>query len=154
MSEERPPFSRRVGADGRPHPSEEREAFWLYARNETPTGRPEDRERSGKWLVFVPKERLDEVWEVLWKETEAGRLGCRTKVSTAARNPAQVVLDERNGVISVFTYDHRDEADLRRVRARLRELGFRDKLAYKTNRATRERRYGDPSDLSVHLRYE
>ena len=143
-----------MNGQGRPLPSEEHEAYWLTTLPRDVSARPEDREHSGKWLVFVRKERIDEVWEVLRAETEAGRLGCRSKVSTSARNPDQVVLDERDGVICVFTYDHRDRADVRRVRARLRELGFRERLAYKTNRATREGRYGEPSDLSVHELYE
>lgn len=97
---------------------------------------------------------MDGAWEVIRTETEAGRLGCRSKISTALRAPDQVVLDEGQRVIAVFTYDSRDLADVRRVRERLRQLGYTDRIAYKTNAATRARLYGRPDDLRVHLLFE
>lgn len=40
-------------------------------------------------------------------------------------------------ILCVYTYDHTDEDDVFRVRNQLRGLGFRDKLIYKTDEATR-----------------
>lgn len=37
----------------------------------------------------------------------------------------------------MYTYDHNDEEDVMRVRKKLRELGFTEKLSYKTDEATR-----------------
>lgn len=135
-------------------PSLETRSYWLSALNQSLSGRPENREYSGKWLIFVAKNLADQEWGRIRTETAAGRLGCRSKVSTEATNPAQRVRNPSDRVIVVFTYDYRDLADVRRVRARLRELGFAEKLAYKTNEATRARLYGEPDDLSVHMLYE
>ncbi|MDD1716066.1 MAG: DUF1917 domain-containing protein, partial [Methanolinea sp.] len=57
-------------------------------------------------------------------------LGISAKVSTARPNP-----DSRDTtrVIYVYTRDWRDEADVMRVRERLREIGFSDRLGYKRN---------------------
>ena len=51
------------------------------------------------------------------------------KPSPLAKNPAV-------RVICVYTYDWTDEADVMRVRAELRELGFTAKISYKADSDT------------------
>jgi hypothetical protein len=60
----------------------------------------------------------------------AGELGISTKVSTAKPNP-----DSRDSrkVIYVYTKDWADEEDVMRVRRKLRDLGFADRIGYKRN---------------------
>jgi nuclear transport factor 2 (NTF2) superfamily protein len=61
-------------------------------------------------------------------------------VSTARPNP-----DSRDNrkVIYVYTADWQDEADVMRVRERLRELGFVDRLGYKRNIETYKGEYSE-----------
>jgi hypothetical protein len=87
-------------------------------------------ELAGKWLIFLPLERVDEAWIKVRDATCRNELGISAKVSTAKPNP-----DSRDSmkVIYVYTPDWRDEADVMRVRERLRELGFVDRIGYKRN---------------------
>jgi nuclear transport factor 2 (NTF2) superfamily protein len=62
--------------------------------------------------------------------TVARELGISTKVSTAKPNPES--RDSRK-VIYVYTKDWADEADVMRVRQKLRDLGFTDRIGYKRN---------------------
>jgi Bles03-like protein len=119
-------------------PSEERVPFflWAYARR---TGYPAPTERSGKWLVYVPRSDVDEVWPKIREALDAGKLGECTKVSTARPNPNSP--GPRRHVICVYTYDSDDVQDVKRVRASLRELGFVGRLSYKPDADTRAGRY-------------
>jgi hypothetical protein len=94
----------------------------------------------GKWLIFVPADRADEAWKKIRDETTAGRLGTSAKVSTAKPNPES--RDERT-VIYIYTKDWRDEADVMRVRERLRELGFEERIGYKRNIETYQGEYSE-----------
>lgn len=87
-------------------------------------------ELAGKWLIFLPPEMVDSAWRLVRDATVGRTLGISAKVSTAKENP-----DSRDSmkVIYVYTADWRDEADVMRVRARLRELGFVDRIGYKRN---------------------
>ncbi len=67
-------------------------------------------------------------------------LGISAKVSTAKPNPDS--RDERT-VIYVYTRDWADEADVMRVRERLRDLGFVDRLGYKRNIETYRGEYSE-----------
>jgi hypothetical protein len=97
-----------------------------------------DDENAGKWLIFVDRDKVDEAWRVIRDETIAGRLGISTKVSTAKPNPDS--RDDRK-VIFVYTRDWRDEDDVMRVRERLRELGYDERLGYKRNIETYKGEY-------------
>jgi hypothetical protein len=57
-------------------------------------------------------------------------LGPQAKVATAMH------ANGKDHVICVYTYDHNDESDVRRVRQALRDLGFTAKIPYKTDEAT------------------
>jgi hypothetical protein len=101
------------------------------------TGQVDD-ENAGKWLIFVDRDKVDEAWRIIRDETITGRLGISAKVSTAKPNPDS--RDDRK-VIFVYTRDWRDEADVMRVRERLRELGYGERLGYKRNIETYKGEY-------------
>jgi len=73
---------------------------------------------------------VDDAWKKVRDATVALELGISAKVSTAKPNP-----DSRDNrkVIYVYTKDWADEVDVMRVREKLRELGFVDRIGYKRN---------------------
>ncbi len=80
----------------------------------------------GKWLLYVPKDSIDQVWKKVAHATLEGELGSSTKVATARQaGPG----DEY--VICVYTEDYLDTDDVKRVREKLRGLGFTQRLYYK-----------------------
>ena len=95
----------------------------------TGTGEMDD-ELAGKWLIFLQDDRVDGLWREVRNATAAGELGISAKVSTAKPNPES--RDERK-VIYVYTRDWADEADVMRVRERLREMGVVERIGYKRN---------------------
>jgi hypothetical protein len=119
-------------------PSEVTDAAWVVARWEN-GGYPAHSARGGKWLVFMPKAEVDEVWARIVAALDAGELGDVAKVSTARPSPYASHPDEE--VVCVYTYDGDDEADVWRVREALRRLGFTQPLGWKSDQATREGRY-------------
>lgn len=119
-------------------PSQVTDAWFLFADRKL-GDYPRSTVRSGKWLLFVPNERIDIAWTAIRNATEAGLLGGSSKVATAKQNPNAV--DSRTKVICVYTYDSEDESDVRRVREELRKLGYEAPLSYKTDQATLEGRY-------------
>jgi hypothetical protein len=97
-------------------------------------------ELAGKWLIFLPPEEIDAAWIQVRDATCRNELGISAKVSTARPNP-----DSRDNrkVIYVYTPDWRDEGDVMRVRERLRELGFTDRIGYKRNIETYKGEYSE-----------
>src|SRR6266436_1611917 len=111
-------------------PSEVTDANWLHAKRKigtysTPT------ENCGKWLIFVSLSQVDEVWAKIKRATEEGRLGSAAKVATARPNPNATNPDTK--VICVHTYDWMDEADVKRIRQALKQMGVTSKIPYKAD---------------------
>jgi hypothetical protein len=100
----------------------------------------------GKWLIFVPVAKLDRTWVLIAGETLAGRLGPSAKAATVKHNENSA--DPGVKVICVYTRDADDRADVMRVRARLFELGFTNKLPYKSNETTRAGLYAGAERVS------
>jgi len=111
-------------------PSKTTQTYWIV--QDAPGSAPEaiEDEAAGKWLIFQEPEQVDAVWIKVRDATVALTLGISAKVSTAKPNPAS--RDSRK-VIYVYTKDWADEPDVMRVRERLRELGFVDRIGYKRN---------------------
>lgn len=111
-------------------PSRTTQMYWII--QDAPDVRPDaiEDELAGKWLIFLPPEEIDDAWIRVRNATCNKELGISTKVSTSKPNP-----DSRDNmkVIYVYTADWRDEEDVMRVRERLRELGFVDRIGYKRN---------------------
>ncbi len=135
----------------REQPSRATKENFIYAYRKTGSY-PEHTDRGGKWLIFVPTESIDEVWQQSRLAVERGELGESAKVSTAKPNPNTA--DTSKHVICVYTYDSDDTADVRRIRAVLRGLGIRHRIPYKTDRATEPGEYRKAGRKRVSKFYE
>ena len=100
---------------------------WLWAHN--PTRTPATG-YGGKWLLFTPPGVVAETWGRVRAATEAGKLGIGAKVATAKQGLPPAI------VICAYTRDCRDLADVTRVLAGLRAMGFGGRLNYKEDTAT------------------
>jgi len=111
-------------------PSKTTQTYWIV--QDAPGSAPEaiEDENAGKWLIFQEPDQIDAVWKKVRDATVALELGISAKISTAKPNP-----DSRDArkVIYVYTKDWADEPDVMRVREKLRELGFVDRIGYKRN---------------------
>jgi hypothetical protein len=134
-----------------PMPSQITAEYWLYAVRKRGQY-PKATAKSGKWLVFVPVSRVDEVWAKIREATEDGRLGDSAKVATA--KPNSNATDPSKKVICVYTYDRTDEEDVRRIRDELRALGIVSKIPYKTDRDTTAGRYAKRGHQRISKYYE
>jgi hypothetical protein len=81
----------------------------------------------GKWLIFAKPETAQALWSKIAKDVVEGKLGPSAKISTS---------NSKQHVICVYTENFTDEADVIRVRDRLREIGFTSKLNYKPDAYT------------------
>ena len=61
-------------------PSQIQDDYWVSARARK--NRVRYTERSGKWLIFVPLDELDDAWAKIKKATEEGLLGGSSKAAT------------------------------------------------------------------------
>ena len=114
--------------------------YWIVQdAPDVATGETDD-EMAGKWLIFLQDDRVDELWRKVRNATASGQLGISAKVSTAKPNPES--RDERK-VIYVYTRDWADEADVMRVRERLREMGVIERIGYKRNIETFRGEYSE-----------
>ena len=130
-----------------PHrvPSQITADYWVYA--DAPGLELDDDGRSGKWLVFVPRERIDTWWDKIKDATERGHLGICAKAATARANP--LATSPKTKLICVYTRDWRDQDDVRRVLQHLRGLGVTWRLSYKIDDATISGIYGAGSATYV-----
>jgi hypothetical protein len=114
-------------------PTKTTQMYWIV--QDAPGSAPEaiEDENVGKWLIFQEPDMVDAVWKKVRDATVALELGISAKVSTAKPNP-----DSRDNrkVVYIYTKDWADEADVMRVREKLRELGFVDRIGYKRNLET------------------
>lgn len=111
-------------------PTKTTQMYWIV--QDAPGSAPEaiEDENAGKWLIFQEPDLVDAVWTKVRNATVAHELGISAKVSTAKPNP-----DSRDNrkVVYIYTKDWADEEDVLRVREKLRELGFVDRIGYKRN---------------------
>lgn len=126
-----------------PKPSKVEDAFWIYALRSFKDRNWCSDFFTGKWMIFLPKTKLDTAWKKITKALEEEKLGPIAKVSTARYNPTQQDMD--GGVIVCYTNDYRDEEDLERVRLAIRALGFKQTLFYKKDETTMQGIYGPDS---------
>jgi len=117
-------------------PSTITDAYWIIAD----TGKPLNREKGGKWLIFRPLYEIDSAWSIIREATLGNILGPKSKVATA--RPNSNASDINTKVICVYTSDFKDKEDVLRVRCALVGLGFIEALNYKTNLDTLAGNYG------------
>ncbi len=123
------------------------DAYWIYATS--PTLGIKQTGRTGKWLLFLPKEELDAVWPKIAEATENGLLGIEAKASTAKPNPNST--SSKAGLICVYTYDADDVSDVKRVLEQLRALGFKSRLNYKEDEQTHQGHYAQDNPGAVSI---
>jgi len=111
-------------------PSKTTQMYWIV--QDAPESHPEaiEDENAGKWLIFLEPDQADAWWKKVRDATVEGTLGISTKVSTAKPNPES---RDNQKVIYVYTKDWADETDVMRVRQKLKDLGFVDRIGYKRN---------------------
>lgn len=80
----------------------------------------------GKWLIYQPEEKINESWKIIASSSLSNELGIDTKVSSSLQASSSGTY-----VVCVYTADYLDAEDVRRVRKRLKELGFGQRLYYK-----------------------
>lgn len=115
----------RMQHDEQAIPSQVPAVYWIEAVREIPGHAPTS--RAGRWIIPTNVHNVDALWEQIKGATKAGRLGYKSKVSTAAR---ELGMDRDDRVIHVATYDADDRADVERVRQALRELGVNGYIEY------------------------
>jgi len=113
-------------------PSKEDNSWWLQTFGKSSKQyKLEDSGGSGKWLLFVNKTEIDDVWKKIRQETIDENLGVSSEVSTRKRWVDQGMPD--NYMICVHTSNCEDKEDVGRVRNHLRKLGFTGQIDYKTD---------------------
>ncbi len=130
-------------------PSKTTDAYWLGAECKTDNCKKPTK-RAGKWLIYLSLGRVDEFWAKVKHATEEGRLGYRSKVSTARINP---LASSKAKLIVVYTYDWTDKGDVMRVREELRKLGIIRKMPYKTNEDTLAGKYKNTTKARISKYY-
>lgn len=78
----------------------------------------------GKWLIYQSAKTIDEAWKTVAASTFRNELGFDAKVSTANQPDSEYV-------ICAYTKNYLDSDDVKRVRGRLKDLGFAERLFYK-----------------------
>lgn len=110
----------RMQNDASAVPSQVSGAYWVEAKPETPRQTPTT--RAGRWVIQTTAHEVDALWVTIRDATQAGRLGYKSKVTTASRTAGP---NDADRVVFVLTYDADDSADVARVRAALNDLGVR-----------------------------
>jgi len=106
-------------------PSKNHVLQWI---REIPDDAELDTQKSGKWLIFVSPDTVDDWWEIIKNRTEEGTLGAGAKVSTAL---GACLRGAKQHVICVYTKDYTDKEDVNRVRRALARDGIVWRIPYK-----------------------
>ena len=96
--------------------------------------------KGGKWLIFIPEIDIDTIWGKVRDAMLANELVRYAKCSTIIKNKHSKQ-NKTDCVICIYTYDYSDEEDVFNVRAKLKQLGFTNKIYYKTDISTLEGNY-------------
>lgn len=104
---------------------------WLWARNNKYDDDDVDYEKVGKWMLFLPKFRVNAVWDKIKLAVTNGELWS-SKVSTT--NP-----EESTYAIMIYTKDYTDLSDVIHVLDYLESSGIKPlqlRIFYKTDQQT------------------
>jgi hypothetical protein len=115
----------RMQHDAEAVPSQIAAVYWIEAQREVDGAAPTS--RAGCWVIRTQVREVDALWERIKAATRAGKLGYKSKVTTAARAAGK---DRDDRIIHVMTYDANDADDVERVRTALRALGVSAPLQY------------------------
>jgi len=125
--------------DDAPPSTVTRRAYWAWAE---PTVRTTS-VNTGKWMIFEDAKRHDELWTVIRNAVRDGTLYC----AKAGTEYGRRMNDKETFVLILYVPDSDDIPSVRRVLEFIRSLGVTRALYYKTDRATRDGRYGAGSWL-------
>ena len=114
--------SARMLHDATARPSELAAVYWIEAKRRE-GDYPAPTAKAGEWRIGLTVQNVDRIWERVKALTVAGKLGYKSKVSTA---PATGQADPDARLLCVRTYDVRDQADVARVKAALLGIGLSD----------------------------
>lgn len=114
----------RMAHDAAAKPSDVSAVYWIECK---PRVEVMPTPRAGEWVIETDVSAVDALWARIKQATEDGRLGYKSKVSTAPRGRDQPLTQR---VIVVRTVDADDAADVARVQAALAALGVSDGLRY------------------------
>ena len=106
----------RLAHDADALPSQISAVYWIEVKPQTPG--PGPTQRAGRFVLHIPTQQADALWERLRTATRAGQLGYKSKVATASRT------DDDTRIVHVLIADADDAAEVVRVRAALHALGF------------------------------
>ncbi|KAL4796932.1 hypothetical protein BDV19DRAFT_387803 [Aspergillus venezuelensis] len=73
---------------------------------------------TGKWMMFITPDRIDQYWGAVAEATIAGHLGIGAKVATDAGE------GDRARLIAIYTRDYDDKDDVKRVLRKLAEMNL------------------------------
>jgi len=104
---------------------------WLLVKRKFGTY-PSHTKYGGKWLLNIPIDEADRVWQKISYEVEQGNLGGFAKITTAY--PHVDKKDDKHRLICVYTYDSRDTKDVNTIREKLRDMGFVENIQYQTDK--------------------
>lgn len=104
-------------------PSKVPGVYWIECKNPSPSHKPT---RPGEFRINTTMDEVDEHWKIIKAATESGELGYKSKVSTA---PTDGTPHGTQRLICVRSYDADDSADVERIEAKLKQLGFQQ-LSY------------------------
>ncbi|MDE1859519.1 MAG: DUF1917 domain-containing protein [Candidatus Micrarchaeota archaeon] len=82
----------------------------------------------GRWLIFVNREKVDELWGRLQAPTVLGQLGVAIEASSKLH--ADLYSKKHSHVLSVYVHSSKDKANVKKVRESLRSLGVFWKLRF------------------------
>jgi hypothetical protein len=118
-------------------PSTVRKDEWIWAKRKTGSYK-EDTKNCGKWLIFLTSAQVDKVWKLVKESVENGKLGNIAKVSTLYKTLGS---RPNRHVICVYTYNWKDENDVRLIRLALKRIGITWKISYKSDTDTELGKY-------------
>jgi hypothetical protein len=117
-------------------PSETTDKKWIWTCEGYRESDNSPDNKSGKWIVRLPENVVDATWAKIHNLVDSGQLTCAKVVTKEGRKFRKHSEPHPFYVICVYVDDSYDEAEVRRVRELLREIGFTEKLRYKTDVAT------------------
>lgn len=132
----------------------ENNEYWIYSHNYKLESDEINHNLVGKWIIFLKNEEINKGWKIIDENVKNGNLGVSdAKISTklsASNYKGGTLPNER--VVCIYTKDYRDENEINNVRSKLRELGFKQPLCYKTDNQTIIGSYGHRSHLKCFVK--
>lgn len=108
---------------------------------------------TGKFMLFIDKNKLDEKWKVVKEATEGGFLSYSSKCSTAKESPNAI--DTNKGLICIYTASIYDMGEIKRVECAIRKIvKYHDVLYYKGDIQTMTETTDDKLKITYLYKFE